>query len=947
MEKWGKIAAVSLVVLFLAGVFVAGCRGRHPNGNPVFVASYSTLLADDGWALSANGQSLVMPPRVFYRDNGDGIVLFVTGPARPKNGAPKSRTGTAAAPGATPNGVPNGGYYTLWASYYNMRERILQPPVEIRGENADFHDMPDLPGIVVMFYGGANYASALYPKGFSPGDAIILYKQRDIDTDTENTAGNAKGPNRRLYYCRFTRAHVERRDLGYGFGHGTNAAMVDANDGAYKTGTPHGLFFFLREDVLSYGAVTDGLVGGAAFTYSPGETVVFTSTPGSTTAPGFTVNGNGSPGLSAYYTSYYDQTDFSDYFAAVWVQCTDVSDVTTVWVEDLKLYRSRFDLSTGTFEAPEEILPDAESQDSAAHPEYTWITSAQLANPPFIPTLFCYNRSVFFESLDIAGPTGQRDEALNWNRLEGTFTGPTDASPGAMSGDFGTAPGASRTRTSLLISPTRNSNWVEYIDGIRINNIYGGDDDLTRQYIYYIYEDNGTGNDTKSLLVSQVSPCDASFVFSQVTDVTEMDVSVSRDVHYNWFDTRLSRKGGYIAAAFLQDDNSDGRNSLFVRELPTAPSVLTPLPAAQINDATADPVNCFEFQRELRHDWTGRNLGIQSENGYMHILYEQSTLGDATDVLYTARYISMTGAGVTPIPTVERAEVARSNGGDFSAAYGSDRFSVYYSIRRTFALDDDESGVIVYWRGNSTFGTGKDAEYRAFAARYGGGFSSGGIVPINIGSSAVGAANGRQVRDLWGFTIKKHGANGDFHGISILEDREERNNPSLTTTLAWRQRWLRKGMAFNTDAFYPKAASGGNTPDEPVLVDTGIDADVKPVDMTSPGLGPAAFPGIGLSAYAGTHNHSVALGQLVGLYFEHSGHLYYRELLLWTNTKTCTYWLDDLSPTNIDGYWVFGWRNGDSSRYPMLAGALAFYAKRDPATQDLRLFLRIRNLWFE
>ena len=183
--------------------------------------------------------------------------------------------------------------------------------------------------------------------------------------------------------------------------------------------------------------------------------------------------------------------------------------------------------------------------------------------------------------------------------------------------------------------------------------------------------------------------------------------------------------------------------------------------------------------------------------------------------------------------------------------------------------------------------------------------------------------------------------------ISIIEDREERNHPSATTTRAWRQRWLDKHRAFNTDAFHPKGATGSDTPEEPVLVDTGIDANVKPVDMNFPGTGPAAFPGIGLSAYAGTHNHSVAAGHLTGIYFEHSGHLYCREFHGPRGQSFGPYWLDDLSPTNIDGYWVFGKRVPESSKYPLLAGALAFYAKKDPVTGDLRLFARIRNLWFE
>jgi hypothetical protein len=981
MEKWGKIAAVFFVVLFLVGLLVAGCGGRHPNGNPIFVASYSTLLADDGWALSANGQSLVMPPRVFYRDNGDGIVLFLTGPAKGGSTAVDSRTnGATTAPGLAPNGNGGGPYYALWACYYNMRDRLLYPPVEIRGENADFTDMPSLSGAVVMFYGGAIYNSALYPKGFSPGDGIILYSQRDIDTDTENTAGDEKGPNRRLYYCRFTHANRAHRDLGYGFGHGTNARAVDGEDGVCKSTYQAKLYFpspspppppDLAENVLTYGVVTDGLVGGAAFWKLLGVTMPEMGMEAAAASGTNTVVRAQSTEEEILLNHHndYAQVDFSDYFAAVWIQVTDVSDVTTVWVPDLKLYRSRFDLSTGTFEPPAEILPDAAAQETGSgRPESSWILNGEiLAAGPMMPiailwnaTLYCNDRSVFFEVTDIDAdrlllpePLYPRDEALNWNRLAGTFEGPTAASPGAMSDDFGGGAGY----TSLLISPPRNPNG-EIVEGIRINNMYGGDDGLARQYIFYLYDDNVSpvgpnGPTTRSLLVSQVDPESGTFGFAPTTDLTEIDVNSPYENHVypSDFDTRLSRKGDYIAAAFLQDPYhfGGGTNSLFVREVPTAPSVLTPLPATRINDATGDPVNGFEFQRELRHDWTARDMGIQSENGYMHLLYEHSQPSDVTGVLYVARYSSITGSGVTPISAVERAEVTRSNTSTTEgfAPAAIPPFAARYVLGDAFALDDDGGGVIVYWRGNSTFGTGKDAEYRAFAARYTGGYSSSGLVPITLSSSAAGAANGRQVEDLWAFTLKTNGQDGGFHVISILEDREERNHPSRTTTRAWRMRWLSKWRPFNTEAFYPLAAAGSNTPDEPVLVDTGIDSDVKYSTTEYFPLGPAAFPELGPSAYAGTYGHSVAVGYLFGVYFEHSGHLYYREINIPTGRMYGPYWLDDLNPTNIDGYWVFGGRTALSSRYPMLAGALAFYAKKDPVTQDLRLFARIRNLWFE
>ena len=206
--------------------------------------------------------------------------------------------------------------------------------------------------------------------------------------------------------------------MGYGFGVPDNAVIVDNRDTFDGDG----------EDVLAVGVVSDGLKGPARFHVDVSE---------------------------------YDQNEFGSYIAAVWTQRIDTNDATTGQTWDYKLFRSRFDLSTGTFETPREIFPDAASQEAVTAPNdptYTWIEDSGGSGPG--EEIFCYNRSVFFVITD---KIGNGDEALNWNRLDGSFQ-----KSGTLSGDF-----ASR---SLLISPTRSATaTTEQVRHLYRHNVYGED----------------------------------------------------------------------------------------------------------------------------------------------------------------------------------------------------------------------------------------------------------------------------------------------------------------------------------------------------------------------------------------------------------------------------------------------------------------------------------------
>jgi hypothetical protein len=766
--------------------------------------------------------------------------------------------------------------YVLWASYY-MRDRLaVTPPVEIRGERTDYYDDVDVDEAVVMFY-KASGPGMEFPYdgvssfGFRTGDAIILFERRDIDTDTSNTSGDEKGPNYRAYYARFTMANVLNKQENYGFGKWDNAKIIDDDDG--------------DDNSVGYiGVVSDGLRGPARF--------------------------------SGGYD--YDQNDFSDYLSAVWTQTIDIDSATNVRTTDTKLLRARFDLSTGEFEAPGEIKPDPAATEYLAGSDdrHTYVTT----------TFFAYNRSVFFETTDTTPTTD--DNVLNWNRLEGSF-----GTTGAMSADFGDSSGSLSGMNSLRICPTYANR--DYLYSLRRNNIYGEDQGISTQFIFYRHR--GRDASYSDLMVSRVDPS-AAFPTSFPSDASAIldvitPVSGDNQIDDMDFDTRISRDGDYILGAFEQyeddttydQDNDSNDSRLFVRHITTSAtgtSVVMQSAVAIDADATGVEMNVFRFQDEMRYVAGGKGAGVQSNNNYVHFIYEQSGTSDSTDVLKVARYDAATNT------VLGRGDVVTTNRYDFWS--GS---STRNTFRNAFALDDNNGGVIVYYRANSrytTVATVPDREYRGFAVQFDG--STVGT-PVNIGSSATDAVNGLQVRSsgLSGFTSRSTGDYGDFHNIFILEDRENTNYGNMTSTNALRFRRLKKTVAFGPDAFDLPGATGTGTPTAPLIVDTGIFSDV--------------------GEPAGT-----IAGNRIGLYFGHSGHYYYNEFSGVEPTGswflnggiTDPYLLDDISPTNFASYWVFNRMRNDNGVLlgdvlPELQGALAFYTKLDPVTQDRRLFLRIRG----
>ena len=222
-SKLLKFVFVGIGLFLLLGMLFMGCDGhRRRHYYWLFSSSLNTLLAEDGLAFSANGHSLYVEPgygvRCFFNRDGDAIVLFVT--------RIQANRDT---------------YYAPWASYYVRSQGFLTPPVEIRGEGADFKNLPGLPAVVVMFYraepkAGTDMEFDGVSGGSRTGDAVILYSQQDIDTDTGNTAGDEKGPNTRLYYARFMKANLWNKAEGYGFGspQSANAKSIDGYDGDFE-----------------------------------------------------------------------------------------------------------------------------------------------------------------------------------------------------------------------------------------------------------------------------------------------------------------------------------------------------------------------------------------------------------------------------------------------------------------------------------------------------------------------------------------------------------------------------------------------------------------------------------------------------------------------------------------------------------------------------------------
>lgn len=908
-------------------------------------------LAVDGAALSPNHANIVGLPRMFYSDSGKAIMLYT---ARSVDDA-----------------------YGFYASYFNGKK--FKPAVEIKpvgltGKMGDLYEPVDVDKCVVMFYApGKDPDNRL---GKYDGDAVILFSRYDVD----DGGPDDEPENERLWWCYFDSSKSGSEKNSYGFGTFTTpdaltnnfdfrpgyADVLDSDDSSGNPGSNPN-----NDNVLTYGVVSDGTRGAAYFNTSG---------------------------------SYFDQHDFSEYLAAVWIQ----EDAYSTSRVDNKVYYRRLDMTAEppTWSTTTEIMP-------------SWLDTGDGSEAK--TELLTYNQSLWcvYVNRIYTININDDDECLAWTMLGSSTSG----------GPAGFANG-------VFIEPLEVSPHFTYDNNdadCSFRQIAFGEDEGSIDHVMPFYYRRHGGYDMGLYAAHFQIRCATPFTRS--TDQDQIDTASDSVAYSDWdydLQARVNTTGEFVTFAWRQDSASSGtdyelyantyatRTLLWYEEyvktsgltVPAERDIDTALATTTMvsEDVDSDTgVTSFAFQREAGWRFDESKKGIEGgptglDNKAMYLVYEQyhddmGATDYARDDLYVARIyqgVSSFTSQTTLVDSLEEGAIEDPedlynrvwalpdatgklyNKKNDLAEYLADGLVIYYTI------DTSDDGII-----NET--DDEDVNYRLCAKRYAG---TSNTLSTRVDLSTPlwdNMSDAQQLRVYpWsGIRVfsagSKYKPEGQYHMIFFLEERdsanheEDEDNFSKGSFLTSVPLGSTFALKFRRYSQHVKDASGDEVSFEGSVDLTNPEKPKyfskfdPPVFALSPGVY-NAYPQIidtGEQAHVYDSYYCVADGSNpnVAVYFWQGGHIWYNEYknggTKWKDAFDML--VDNDMASNVGGYLAGGGFTAEDfyvtgrslkeyadPRYPAVAGkkkrSVVFWAKTfeeysttGSSYEERRAFIRVHK----